>query len=874
MRRGSPAPPQGARLAKTGGGAAGFQKWAQKAGPAAKKTGGPPLQRAASSRTLAALSAAETVIPFIKGGDAEHTLVVLQRLQLDAAKEFDNTAGAHVDVHATFLTRELAMRDQTRKQIDLSYLPEGRDKSDQGKAQPTSLLGKGLEMLFSSDKQELGTCQDRTLANLKAQVNYLKQWGEALHNYEVLPATGGSPMRSPSLAPSAFPSASKHSRTCDHMAEVAGMSPQEVRKKEQERRRAERQGRETWLTSQASLTCPAGLGAVEQKTPAGLRKPVFSAPAGEREWVDLRLPEHSEQTEEILRETEEPRRKKFGGADEDLLAEDLDEEEQQEIDQMHAEQDNRQAAAGHVGVKEMIEFFETTRIPASQRVKMLELDCRSLLTTIKKLRSEKAAAQAQLREAQQAKEEMARNIETRERLVQQKAAAIRLALKDHLRIQRALQASVASGSQIIEEEQKKVAAVRRSEAQISQQMEQVSVIADHQAEELKVLRKKLEDTKKEYEAREAKEFLDQKAYRQDQIKLEKYHYRCLSLGEDRIRLLEAVRRERANLDLRTAEALLYKHHLEEMTAERGHFYDAAQNTRKKAMEEKVEYQKRLQDELEKSNQMLSAKDRELAAEREQRTLEQRQTAKLRTKSAMTLHQLKEMKSIIDTQQEQLKSQSSNFQEFVKNLETFHTKLDILDRIVQNLRTYYLQKKAVSGGSPLARQQFANRRKTERETQNARTLSFRDDDGPRRRGSARPDRIEISEEERRRAFEEAAEGQPQITAEKAAQAARKLGLAPSLADVETLHKNLTGAGVDPQTFAKFCHFCARSEDEGEQLATFFKAWDPTESGFISKAAAKNILRSFGEPLTEEEADFAIRVLADDADRINYREFCDK
>ncbi|KFG29161.1 myosin light chain 3, related protein, partial [Toxoplasma gondii p89] len=44
-----------------------------------------------------------------------------------------------------------------------------------------------------------------------------------------------------------------------------------------------------------------------------------------------------------------------------------------------------------------------------------------------------------------------------------------LALKDHLRIQRTLQATVKAGSEIIEKEQNKVATIKRSETRLQVQ---------------------------------------------------------------------------------------------------------------------------------------------------------------------------------------------------------------------------------------------------------------------------------------------------------------------------------------------------------------------------------------------------------------------
>lgn len=99
------------------------------------------------------------------------------------------------------------------------------------------------------------------------------------------------------------------------------------------------------------------------------------------------------------------------------------------------------------------------------------------------------------------------------------------------------------------------------------------------------------------------------------------------------------------------------------------------------------------------------------------------------------------------------------------------------------------------------------------------------------------------------------------------------MAPSYADIETL-RAATKTTVDRKTFEKFCRAVVHNEDEGGKLASVFKVWDTSNTGVLPKTQVKFILQTFGDPLTEEEADFAIRVLADDEPQVNYRLFCEK
>nr|CEL70975.1 TPA: Myosin light chain 3, related [Neospora caninum Liverpool] len=858
-----------------------FRKWAvgKKAAPAAKATN-------ASRGTLASANLPHKTahIPFnplVGGGEAEHNFVIFQRLQLDSSK---GRAGAvsRRDPQSALATQDLVHRINLRKEIDLSYLPDGQREREESEHPPSGGFLEDLGNLFwqrGRERRPVDT-QDATLGRLKAQVEHIRKWGEALHENDFLPATLGRQapcFRGPSPAspvpypdvPLSNPLAGAHARDCENFAELNGLTCGEIRKRERERRKQRQTaGPEAvqWFLKQGAWSCAAGPEAVPQPAAGGLRRPIFMDPADEPMFA-LRRPEALADVEEVLREAEDAGRKKAAG---DSLELDLDSDEQRELEQMLAENEGFATDACHVDVKAMAQFFDIQRVPPSQRVKMLELDCRSFLIMIKKLQTAKACAEEKLQQARKEKEAMAKDIAAREARLKQTEAAVRLALKDHLRIQRSLQATVKAGSEIIEEEQKKVAIIKRSETRLTFQVEEAAQVAEQQAEEIQALKQELAEVKKKYEEYEKKMFIDNKAYHEDQIKLEKFHYRCLSLGEDRLRLLEALRREKANLDIRCAELVLYKQELEDVTEDRRQIKDSAGRAQHRMMQDQQALQKKLKQETEKRNRVIQAKDKELEALREQKLHEEKQVDRYRSLCSLRLREMKKMRNIIDMQQSHLKEQSSNYQEFLKNIMAFQGKLTVLGKLARNIRAFYAEHGAELGGgfgAALPDEAGADRRDS-----SSRGPSTADGKGESVRRASHM-QASVTQDAIKSQFDAASKGAETISVDQAAEAARKLGLAPSLAEIESLRSAAENSRVDRAAFAAFCDSAAH-EDEASQLASFFKVWDPKEKGTIPKGVAKNLLQSFGEPLTPEEADFAIHLLADDAETVNYRDFCEK
>ncbi|PHJ22971.1 myosin light chain mlc1 [Cystoisospora suis] len=794
--------------------------------------------------------------PLIAGGDDEHNLVLLQRLQLDAFQDRD-----HAFEHSTreyALSRSVGQRRLARREIDLSYLPDeasgsldraGERVSDGGEVTLCEKIARDCLGIAGYARNGYDIHSDPTLLALKTEVGHLRRWGEALHDYNVIPATAPVGDEAPSPPRQMVRG---HVASCDDCL-PEGLTPEE-RKRELIRRRKDPTRDRTFLDGPP--TCPAGPRRVEQGYATSIRPPAF--PLATEAQQLFRRGSDADVEAEL-----QGAGGHLGGAlqnDLDMILDDYDDDDASELDEL-----NQKGAGGTGRVKELVEFFGR-KVPVSQRVKMLEIDSRALLATIKQLRSANEESKKKLEEALREKEAMAQDVEMREKIVAQREKAVKLTLRDHLRVQRSLQRGMAEASSLLQEEKKTVSAVRTSAGFLQRKLETAQTVTETHEQELNALRDQIEEMKKEYDRKEAEDFTDQKAWRKDQIKLEKLHFRCECLGEDRIRLLEAVRREKANLDLREAELVLYKKHLEDMTKERDHFFDTAEAVKKKSAEEKAALQKRAREALEKKNAAL--------AEQEQATKEQQQrnaelTVELdkeRVANTSSVRHMKAMKEIIKSQQELLKSQSANFGSFMKSLYELQEKLAVLTKLANNLRAAY------------ARHQERLRVQIERDHLRRRVSAEvpppreTEDSAPTPKTSAKPAK-EVPKDAINQAFSAVANGADELSADAAATAARKAGLAPSNADIEAL-RAATKNVVDRKAFEKFCNTVVHNEDEGSKLASVFKVWDTSNSGVLPKAQVKFLLQTFGDPLTAEEADFAIRVLADDADPINYRLFCEK
>ena len=76
------------------------------------------------------------------------------------------------------------------------------------------------------------------------------------------------------------------------------------------------------------------------------------------------------------------------------------------------------------------------------------------------------------------------------------------------------------------------------------------------------------------------------------------------------------------------------------------------------------------------------------------------------------------------------------------------------------------------------------------------------------------------------------------------------------------------------FIAFCLSVRHIEDTAEGLAEGFSLWDLESKGLISADTLKYILKNFGEPLTDEEADIAFKTLIKGQNPVDYQQLCNR
>ncbi|SBS88939.1 myosin A tail domain interacting protein, putative [Plasmodium ovale] len=111
----------------------------------------------------------------------------------------------------------------------------------------------------------------------------------------------------------------------------------------------------------------------------------------------------------------------------------------------------------------------------------------------------------------------------------------------------------------------------------------------------------------------------------------------------------------------------------------------------------------------------------------------------------------------------------------------------------------------------------------------------------------------------------------INIEDASHNARKLGLAPS-SDDENKIRELYGDNLTYEQYLEYLSICVHEKDNVEELIKMFAHFDVNSTGFLSKSQMKNILITWGDALTEQEAIDALNAFSNE-DRIDYRLFCE-
>ncbi|CRG97090.1 myosin A tail domain interacting protein, putative [Plasmodium gallinaceum] len=112
----------------------------------------------------------------------------------------------------------------------------------------------------------------------------------------------------------------------------------------------------------------------------------------------------------------------------------------------------------------------------------------------------------------------------------------------------------------------------------------------------------------------------------------------------------------------------------------------------------------------------------------------------------------------------------------------------------------------------------------------------------------------------------------ISVENASVNARKLGLAPSSTDEEKI-KEKYGDNLTYDQYLEYLSLCIHDRDNTEELVKMFAHFDINATGYLSKKQMKNILTTWGDALTEEEATDALNAFSKE-DKIDYKLFCEE
>ncbi|KAH6845627.1 hypothetical protein B0I37DRAFT_380713 [Chaetomium sp. MPI-CAGE-AT-0009] len=120
-----------------------------------------------------------------------------------------------------------------------------------------------------------------------------------------------------------------------------------------------------------------------------------------------------------------------------------------------------------------------------------------------------------------------------------------------------------------------------------------------------------------------------------------------------------------------------------------------------------------------------------------------------------------------------------------------------------------------------------------------------------------------------------DGTGDITADELGQVMRELGLNPSEAELRDL---VSEADLDSDGVISFEEFLAlmsqnvKELDTEQELLNAFKVFDKDGSGTISSDELRNVLKSLGENLTDDEVDEMIKLADRNGDgSIDYHEF---
>eukprot|EP00918_Siedleckia_nematoides_P054451 GHVU01118941.1.p2 GENE.GHVU01118941.1~~GHVU01118941.1.p2 ORF type:complete len:396 (-),score=87.82 GHVU01118941.1:705-1892(-) len=107
--------------------------------------------------------------------------------------------------------------------------------------------------------------------------------------------------------------------------------------------------------------------------------------------------------------------------------------------------------------------------------------------------------------------------------------------------------------------------------------------------------------------------------------------------------------------------------------------------------------------------------------------------------------------------------------------------------------------------------------------------------------------------------------------KSGQLARFMARAPTLQE-EADHRHLVGQDTDYWNFKRFLGRIQDEEDDADWMAEAFTFWDKDRTGKVPRYAFVHVIQEFGEPLTDEEAEYIADHFTDGNDPLDYKDAC--
>ncbi|KAL8269274.1 hypothetical protein Esti_006806 [Eimeria stiedai] len=328
------------------------------------------------------------------------------------------------------------------------------------------------------------------------------------------------------------------------------------------------------------------------------------------------------------------------------------------------------------------------------------------------------------------------------------------------------------------------------------------------------------------------------------IRLERLAWACECLGNEKLVAIESYKRAKAKEALARSEVEVYKKYLDDLVKERDTFYDTAIKTKEATVERELYFKSHLESETKRFAAALKEKDRIIFGLKEKQIANEQAL-----KRAKQTHN--ECLQLIQKQRAMLKRTTGEYKELTSRVKEGSVEAQKVKKLAALIMAFMNNHKEQVTAPPPPSPPLISPGVSKPSL------------GPKLLYGSFCVNADV--------LTQGAGGW--LNAAEAATLCRRLGLAPSEAEIASLQED-TGDRVSLSAFGAFCRRAAHAEDDAQAVASLFEPWDPSVSGFVTKKQLKHILTSFGDCLTEEEVQFALDRLAGPGDRVNYFNFCEK